>query len=46
MQTLDLESKMKKIYRPGVNRFDCVNLWYQIEYESQTGNNTTKTTKL
>ena len=42
MQVLDLASKIKKIYRPGVNRFDCVNLWYEIECESQTGDNTTK----
>ena len=41
MQTLDLASKIKKIYRPCVNRFDCVNLWYEMEYESQTGGNTT-----
>ena len=33
MQTLDVASKIK-IYRPLVNRFDCVNLWYEIEYES------------
>ena len=41
MQTLDIASKIK-IYRPMVNQFYCVNLWYEIEYESQTGDNTTK----
>ena len=33
MQTLDIASKIQKIYRPMINRFDCVNLWYEIEYE-------------
>ena len=41
MQTLDLASKMKNISYTRVNRFDCVNLWYGIEYESQTGDSTT-----
>ena len=35
MQTLDLASKIK-IDRPRVNRFDCVNLRYETEYESKT----------
>ena len=41
MQTLDLASKIK-IYRPRVNPFNCVNLWYEIEYESKTGDSRTK----
>ena len=40
MQTFDIVSK--KIHGPSVNRFDGVISWYDFDYESQIGDDTTK----
>ena len=37
-----LRDRLKTIHRPGVNRFDCVILWYDFEYKNKSGDYTTK----
>ena len=39
MQTFDI---MKKIHRPGINRFDGVILWYGFGYKNKSGDDMTK----